>query len=1598
MSFDDLYNNFKIVEQEVKETTSSSSSSQNMAFVSSPSSTNEVNTAYRVSTANTQVSPASTQVSTASTQYSTANLSDATDYAFLASQPYGSQLAHEDLIQIHEDDLEEIDLKWQVIFTSKLDLSNTGLEDFQQPEFKGYGPKTSNSVSEDISNEVKESPDASLVKELVSDDKLEKKLFFLLLLRENLLDLNNKKNQLGNQLREKSYDSGCSRHMTGNMSYLFEYEEIGGGYVAFRGDPKRGKITGKGKISTDTECVVLSPDFKLLKKSQVLLKVLRKNNMYSVDLKNVAPSGGKFNGKADERFFVGYFVNSKAFRIFNSRTRITKETLHITFLENKPNVTGSGLTWLFDIDTLTKSINYVFKGLHRVIVAHLVLMVYKVTAVFNKVNADKLRVTIAVRVSIVGWIKWLEDQDIRVNEIYYKKINQENVESRSDKRNHVVPPPYTGNYIPPKLDLMFIDEQVKSESVDVVSNVSFSAVKTVESKVESVDVKNKEKIAQEKEIAKLNKRVKKLEKKRKSRPAGLRRLKKVGSSNRVESSEKKDSLGAQEDAFKQGRSIKDIDQDAETALVDEYQGKMHDAYMFRVDDLEGNEVIVDVREKIIEKEVSTGDPVTTAGEVVTVSSVKDSVAPTTATNPDVDDELTLEKTLIAIKATKPKIILTAITTPRAKSIVFHEQVQAHIPTVSSSKDKGKAKMIDPKKPLKKKDQIALGEEVARKLEAEMRAKMKEEERIAIEKDEVNRAVIEEWDDVQAIFDADRQRKYFAAKRAKGIRNKPPTKRVNTFVDIDTENVEKSLKKTQAEGSSKRVGQELEQESTKKQKLAEQEQAKIADDDTAEMKRCLELVPEDDDDLAIEATPISSKSPTIVDYRIYREGKKSYFKIIKAYGNSQNYLTFGTMFKNFNREDLEVLRSIVKERFKKTKLVDDRENLLFQTLKTMFEPHVEDIIWKYQQGAVKVKWIENEAKTDAYSFNDTSNNFTHPPHPQYETYLFELCGNDSHCGYDCPPQFPLHAQPEDTNELLHKLLEDLQIISEELAEYINSPSWNCPTFYNNDEEHSSQYKKYLENSSNVITPDLPTKEPEYSLSMGDEHLSTILETESDEVLKSSVKNLVPILSESEVTSDNESDCNVPVKDESSLIFTTFLNPLFDCNDDFTSSDDKSLSNKDVLMEKFKIYLNPLFNDKEIISNKIDPNYFNAESNLIEYFPNQDTLFDSSPKFDYLEEFSGELMPTGIINEERIKREHEEYISLMEKLLTINSFPRPLENFHANTIIKTPSTSPIPVDDSDSLREEIDIFTGTDDLMPPSIESDDYASEGDIYFLKNYLAMIPFPFPKMSHLILIIMMIHHFLVKWIENRAKTGIYGFGLIKSAYYSKSRQSHDKSPRMLLERARENESIDKDLIKKLKDSRDKHQVYRRIIGFKGLHGVTTAQLGLLAKELKIYSLGSINYKPIVVGNQSNGSACKARIEMDSLGNGFKPSGEEEKKDAKDLKNEDYEALSTEEPRVNQEKDANVNNTNNINTASLTVNAASIKDNAVNKDTIYGCADDPNMPNLEEINFSDDDEDVGAKFAMTNLDSNISVSPIPTTRIHKDHPVEQIIRDIHSAP
>ncbi|GKC70406.1 hypothetical protein Tco_1116289 [Tanacetum coccineum] len=151
--------------------------------------------------------------------------------------------------------------------------------------------------------------------------------------------------------------------------------------------------------------------------------------------------------------------------------------------------------------------------------------------------------------------------------------------------------------------------------------------------------------------------------------------------------------------------------------------------------------------------------------------------------------------------------------------------------------------------------------------------------------------------------------------------------------------------------------------------------------------------------------------------------------------------------------------------------------------------------------------ENSSNNDlnSNSFNDPPNNFTYPPQPQYETYLCELCGNNSH--------YEKRIELEQAANLA---------VQKEQAAQSFTPYWNFPIIDNDDEEYTIQYREYLERSSKAITPVLPIEEPDNSLIKGDEHLSTIPETESYEVTKSSVEDLVPIPSESEGVSDDTDD--------------------------------------------------------------------------------------------------------------------------------------------------------------------------------------------------------------------------------------------------------------------------------------------------------------------------------------------------------------------------------------------------------------------------------------------------------------------------------------------
>ncbi|GJU67605.1 hypothetical protein Tco_1253864 [Tanacetum coccineum] len=294
-----------------------------------------------------------------------------------------------------------------------------------------------------------------------------------------------------------------------------------------------------------------------------------------------------------------------------------------------------------------------------------------------------------------------------------------------------------------------------------------------------------------------------------------------------------------------------------------------------------------VAEPVVSVATTTKSIPVSAAEVVTTAS----------SSFEIPDEFTLSQTLIKIKTAKPKPVTTAATTvtsvrPRAKGIIFHdqeEQVLTSTKTFSSSqsqllqvKDKGKGKMVEPEVPLKKKDQVALDEEMARNIEAQLQAELIEEERLARQKEkEANIALIESWDNTQAMMEADfelaqrlqaeeqreitikersrlfvelmnRRKKHFAKLRDEEIRRKPPTKaqkrnqmstylknmagykhsqlksksydeiqklfdkemkRVNTFVDINSEVVKGS--ETRTEESSKRAGDELESDMSKK---------------------------------------------------------------------------------------------------------------------------------------------------------------------------------------------------------------------------------------------------------------------------------------------------------------------------------------------------------------------------------------------------------------------------------------------------------------------------------------------------------------------------------------------------------------------------------------------------------------------------------------------------------------------------------------------------------------------------------------------------------------------------------------------------------------
>ncbi|GJS23847.1 putative ribonuclease H-like domain-containing protein [Tanacetum coccineum] len=447
---------------------------------------------------------------------------------------------------------------------------------------------------------------------------------------------------------------------------------------------------------------------------------------------------------------------------------------------------------------------------------------------------------------------------------------------------------------------------------------------------------------------------------------GLKRYIRGCSSRRVKSSED-EGLG-EEDASKQG-SIANIDANEDIYLVNVQTNED----MFGVNDLDGDDVIVKSVDvvKTNEETRSVVEEVTTVTIPVTLAELKSAKpkATTITTTP------TLTTTTAATK-------ITAISTrPRAKGIIINEQEQAPTPTVSSQQpsqvkvqDKGKGKMVKPEpvKKMSKKELLRLDEELAFKLQAEEeeegmkgcreRYQQVEEANIAWDgskrvEEKRNKPPIRAQQrsimctylkNIEGWKPKSLNLKNMEGKKPKYLKNKSfnsiqkmfdrALKRVNTLVNFKTDLVE---------GSSKRAGDVLEQESLKKQKVDDEKE-------TAELKILMEVIP-DEEEVALYAIPLAIKSLSIVDRKIHKEGKKSYYQIIMADGSSKMYLVFSHMLKKFNREDLETLYKLVKAKYGSTRPVEDLDLVLYGDLKTMFEPHVEDNVWKNQSNYRVLDW-------------------------------------------------------------------------------------------------------------------------------------------------------------------------------------------------------------------------------------------------------------------------------------------------------------------------------------------------------------------------------------------------------------------------------------------------------------------------------------------------------------------------------------------------------------------------------------------------------------------------------------------------------------------
>ncbi|GKA62177.1 hypothetical protein Tco_0761696 [Tanacetum coccineum] len=294
------------------------------------------------------------------------------------------------------------------------------------------------------------------------------------------------------------------------------------------------------------------------------------------------------------------------------------------------------------------------------------------------------------------------------------------------------------------------------------------------------------------------------------------------------------------------------------------------------------------------------------------------------------DEVTLAQALAALKSVKPKVKANVVEEPSvpvsAGSTKVSDATTTTTATVPTPKKGIVITELEPKKPLKKKDQISFDEKEAIRLQDEF----DKEERLARDKDEANFTTKQKATLFKEILE--QRRKHFAAKRAKEKRNKPPTKtQQNKTMIMYLKNVEgwkhKDLKSKDFDSIKELFDKAFKRVNMFVDYRTNLVKVKVdGDQEAAKIKELMEIIP-DEEEVAIDAIPLATKPPTIIDWKIHKEGKKNYYQIIRADGSSNTYLVFSHMLKSFDKEDFKTLWKLVKAKYGSTRPVEDLDLIL-----------------------------------------------------------------------------------------------------------------------------------------------------------------------------------------------------------------------------------------------------------------------------------------------------------------------------------------------------------------------------------------------------------------------------------------------------------------------------------------------------------------------------------------------------------------------------------------------------------------------------------------------------------------------------------------------